>query len=164
KRSASIPISSACDRTYESAMRADSFITSPSCPVSVSSLPPSIDVASTNSTSPPVPVTASPVATPGTAVRSATSWNTFWRPRASRDRGLLVDGVAVEADDLHPVEQRSGNRVGHVPGRDEEHVGQVELDVEVVIAERVVLRRIEHLEQCGRGIAAPVGADLVDLV
>ena len=45
---------------------------------------PSIEVASTNSTSPPVPVTARPVATPGTAVRSAASWKTFWRPSASR--------------------------------------------------------------------------------
>ena len=41
---------------------------------------------------------------------------------------------------------------------------EVELDVEVVVAERVVLRRIEHLEQRRRRVAAPVGADLVDLV
>src|SRR5215218_3335638 len=38
------------------------------------------------------------------------------------------------------------------------------LDVEVVIAEGVVLRRIEHLEQGGARIAAPVGPHLVDLV
>ena len=36
------------------------------------------------STSPPVPVTARPVATPGTAVRSAASWKNFCRPSASR--------------------------------------------------------------------------------
>ena len=58
-------------------MRADSFITSPSCPVSTRLLPPDpppfIAVASTNSTSPPAPVTASPVATPGVAVRAADS-------------------------------------------------------------------------------------------
>ena len=41
---------------------------------------------------------------------------------------------------------------------------EVELDVEVVVAERVVLRRVEHLEQRCRRVAAPVGADLVDLV
>ncbi len=33
-----------------------------------------------------------------------------------------------------------------------------------MVAERVVLRRVEHLEQRRRGIAAVVGADLVDLV
>ena len=48
-------------------MRADSFITSPSWPVSTRPSLPFIFVASTNSTSPPTPVTASPVATPGTA-------------------------------------------------------------------------------------------------
>jgi len=41
-------------------------------------------VASTNSTSPPAPVTARPVATPGVAVRAADSWKNFWRPSASR--------------------------------------------------------------------------------
>ena len=59
--------------TAESAICADSFITSPSWPVSTSFSPPGTLVASTKSTSPPTPVTASPVATPGTAVRSAAS-------------------------------------------------------------------------------------------
>src|SRR3712207_9488771 len=36
--------------------------------------------------------------------------------------------------------------------------------VEVVVAERVVLRRVEDLEQRRARIAAPVRADLVDLV
>ncbi len=60
---------------------------------------------------------------------------------------LLVLGVAVELDQLHPVEQRAGDRVEHVRRGQEHHVGQVELDLEVVVAERVVLRRVEHLEQ-----------------
>ena len=87
------------------------------------------------------------------------------RPQvAARDRDLLVGRVAVEPDHLHPVEQRPRDRVGDVRGRDEDDLGQVELDVEVVVAERVVLRRVEHLEQRRRRVAAPVGADLVDLV
>ena len=52
----------------------------------------------------------------------------------------------------------------HVGGGEEQHVGQVEVDLEVVVAERVVLRRVEHLEQGRRRVAPPVGADLVDLV
>ena len=83
---------------------------------------------------------------------------------ANGDRDLLVDRVAVEADHLHTVEQRARDRLGHVRGGDEDDLRQVELDVEVVVAERVVLRRVEHLEQRSRGVAAPVGADLVDLV
>jgi hypothetical protein len=70
------------------------------------------------------------------------------RPQiAARDRHLLARGVAVEADHLHPVQQRAWDRVGEVGGGDEHHVAQVELHVEVVIAEAVVLRRVEHLEQ-----------------
>ena len=81
-----------------------------------------------------------------------------------RDRDLLVLGVAVEPDDLHAVEQRTGDRVEHVGGRDEHHPRQVEVNLEVVVTERVVLRRVEHLEQRRRGVAAVVGAELVDLV
>ncbi len=68
-------------------------MTSPSCPVRTS---PAEDpwvfivVASTNSTSPPAPVTASPVATPGTAVRAADSWKNRWRPSASRTASMSI--------------------------------------------------------------------------
>ena len=44
------------------------------------------------------------------------------------------------------------------------HARQVERQVEVVVAERVVLRRVEHLEHRRGGVAAEVGAHLVDLV
>ena len=80
------------------------------------------------------------------------------------DGDLLVLGVAVEPDDLHAVEQRAGDGLEHVGGGEEQHVGQVEVDLEVVVAERVVLRRVEHLEQRRRRVAPPVGAELVDLV
>ena len=36
------------------------------------------------------------------------------------DGHLLGDGVAVEADDLHAVQQRAGDRLGLVGGRDED--------------------------------------------
>src|SRR6202012_4851940 len=49
-------------------------------------------------------------------------------------------------------------------GRDEHHARQVQLQVQVVVAERVVLRRVQDLQQSGRRVAAPVGGDLVDLV
>ena len=87
------------------------------------------------------------------------------RPQvAARDRELLLGRVAVEAHHLHPVQKRRRDRLGDVRGGDEQHPGEVELDVQVVVAEAVVLRRVEHLEQRRRGVAAPVRADLVDLV
>ncbi len=80
------------------------------------------------------------------------------------DRDLLVLRVPVEPEHLHPVEQRSRDRLGDVARRDEQHLRQVEIDVEVVVAEGVVLRRVEHLEERRGGVAAPVGSDLVDLI
>ena len=41
---------------------------------------------------------------------------------------------------------------------------EVEGQVDVVVLEAVVLLGVEHLEQRRRGVAAEVGADLVDLV
>ena len=51
-----------------------------------------------------------------------------------------------------------------IGGRDEEHPREVERHLEVVIAERVVLRRVEDLEQRRRRVALIAGAQLVDLV
>ena len=82
----------------------------------------------------------------------------------ARDGELLLLGVAGQFEHFHAVAQRPGNRVEHVGRGDEQHLGQIERHVEVVIAERVVLFRIEHLEQRRRGVAAEVGAELVDLV
>ncbi len=83
---------------------------------------------------------------------------------AAGDVELLLLGVAGEADDLHPVEERPGDRLQDVRGRDEEDLGEVERQVEVVVPERVVLGRVEHLEHRRGGVAAVVGAHLVDLV
>ena len=76
---------------------------------------------------------------------------------------LFVLGVAGDADDLHAVHQRSGN-IERIRGRDEHHVGEVVIHLEVVIVERAVLLGVEDLKQSRRRIAAEIGAHLVDLV
>ena len=52
------------------------------------------------------------------------------------DLQLLELGVARERDDLHAIAQRRRDRVERVGGADEEHLREVERQVEVVIAER----------------------------
>ena len=79
-------------------------------------------------------------------------------------RHLLVLRVAVDADELHAVQERAGDGVGHVGRGDEQHLGQVQVDLQVVVAEGVVLRRVEHLQQGRRRVPPPVGTQLVDLV
>ena len=83
---------------------------------------------------------------------------------ALRDPELLLLGVARERDHVHAVEQRPRDRVERVRGADEERLREVERQIEVVVAERRVLLRVEHLEHRARRVAAPVVAHLVDLV
>ena len=80
------------------------------------------------------------------------------------DGNLLGIGVAVEAHDLHPVEERAGDLLGEVGRGQEEHVRQIEIQIKVMVPESVVLGRVEHLEQRRRRIPPPVAAELVDLV
>ena len=76
-----MPSAAARFLTIESAACALSFITSPSWPVRISLPEPGMRVASMNRMSPPTGVQASPVATPGTLVRIATSLSNFGAPR-----------------------------------------------------------------------------------
>src|ERR1019366_3398169 len=187
KNSSLIPSFSALDFTQLKAACIDSRITSPSWPVMVNPPLPFIAVASTNRMSPPAGVHASPTTTPARLVRSAisVSTRTFSPPSISwmvwagttslsffpskneiteGDVHLLFFGVTLQVDDLHAVAQRFRNRLQLVGRGNEEHLAQVERHVEVVIAERVVLFRIERLQQRRRRIATEVAADLIDLV
>ena len=69
-----------------------------------------------------------------------------------RDLRLLFLGVAGEVHDFHAIEQRTGNVLYEVRGRDEQHFAQIERNTEVVIGEGVVLRRVEDLQQRARRI------------
>ena len=109
--SGSIPSSFACARVQESAARADSFITSPSDPVSVRPVP-AIRDASTKSTSPPAGVQASPMATPGSWCalpfprRGSSAHRASRRRRAGDGERLLVAlgppprGLSADRPDL----------------------------------------------------------------
>ena len=81
------------------------------------------------------------------------------------DLDFLLDGVAGDLDDLEAIAERRGN-VEEVVGRaDEQTVREIELQVEVVVDERVVLRRVEHLQhRRGRIAARAAAGHFVDLV
>src|ERR1051325_4827405 len=80
------------------------------------------------------------------------------------DRQLLFFGVTGDFEHLHPIAQRRRNRIENVRGGDEQHLGEVERHVEVMIAERVVLLWIEYFQQRRGRIATEVVSELVDLV
>ena len=81
-----------------------------------------------------------------------------------RDVNLLFLGVALQFDDLHAIAQRLRNRIEHVRRRNEQHLRQIERHIEIVIAERRVLLRIECFEQRRSRIAAEIAAHLVDFI
>ena len=61
----------------------------------------------------------------------------------ARDLDLLVLGVTGDADDLHAVHQ--GRRdVERVRRRDEHHVGEIIVDLEIVVVEGLVIRTARY--------------------
>src|SRR5262249_49523938 len=72
------------------------------------------------------------------------------------DLDLLILGVAGDADDLQAIHERRRN-VERVCRRHEHHVGEIVVDLEIVVVEGMILLGVEHLEQ-GRGrITAEIG-------
>ncbi len=80
------------------------------------------------------------------------------------DLELFMLGVALQAQDFHAVLQRRRDGVQYVCGRDEQHLREVVVDVEVVILEGRVLLRIENFKQRRCRIAAEVRGHLVHFV
>src|SRR5262249_52652205 len=72
--------------------------------------------------------------------------------------------VTGQAQELHTVQQRLWNGVEGISGSDEKNFGEIEGQIEIVVAETAVLFRVKNLEQRCRRIAAKITADFVDLV
>jgi hypothetical protein len=85
------------------------------------------------------------------------------RQIALRDVELFVLGVACQANHFHPIEQRRRD-IHRIAGGHEHHVGEIEINLDVMVTEPVVLFGVEHLEQRRRGITTKVHAQLVDFV
>ena len=100
KSSLSIPYSDALDLIYPSATIADSFITSPSCPVSVISPLPSIMQASTSRVTPPTAVHASPFTIPTASDFNASSLSNLMVPRYSLRLEALILLVCVSPETI----------------------------------------------------------------
>ena len=80
------------------------------------------------------------------------------------DVELLVLTVPGELNHLHPVEESGLNRVELVGGGDEEDLGEVEGNSQVVVSEGVVLLGVEDFQEGRGGVSPVVGADLVHFV
>src|SRR5436305_7641074 len=77
---------------------------------------------------------------------------------------LLLFGIAGEFQYFHTVAQSRWYRLQSVGCRDKHHPGQVKSEVQVVIAEVIVLFRVQNFQQSRGRITAPVGSNFIDLV
>ena len=80
------------------------------------------------------------------------------------DLQLFLVGVAAQFNQLHTVEEGSGNGIGGIGGGDEHDAAEVNRQLHEMVAERAVLLGIQHLKECRGGIAAGVVCQLVNLV
>ena len=83
---------------------------------------------------------------------------------APGDLKLLLLRIARQRDDLHAVAQGARDTAEAVRRDDPEDLREVERQLDVVVAERRVLRGIEHFQKCRRRVALVVHGDLVHLV
>jgi hypothetical protein len=81
-----------------------------------------------------------------------------------RDVELLELGVAGELDDLHAVLQRQRDAAQRVRRGDEHHVGEVVVEVEVVVVERVFCSGSSTSSSADAGSPRKSARHLVDLV
>ena len=79
------------------------------------------------------------------------------------DVGFFVFGVARQTNHFHAIKQRRRDVHG-VRGGHEHDVAQVVIDFHIVVAEGVVLLRVQHLQQSAGRVATEVGAEFVNLV
>ena len=80
------------------------------------------------------------------------------------DLHLLHIRVARQVNDLHTVQQRTGNGVFVIGGGDEQHIAQVKGQFHKMVPERHILFGIKDLQQRRGGITLVIAAQLVDLV
>ena len=83
---------------------------------------------------------------------------------AAGNLNLFFRDIAAYLNQLHTVQQRLGNRVQVIGGRDKHNFAQVIIYIQIIVMESVVLLRIQHLKQSGSGIAFEIIRHLVDLV
>ncbi len=77
---------------------------------------------------------------------------------------LLLRDITRNLHQLHAVTQRGRDGVERVCRRDEQHVREVIVAVEIVVVELRVLLRVEHLEKSRSRVPLMITANLVNLV
>ncbi len=62
------------------------------------------------------------------------------------DFAFLPLAVSIQPDDFHTVEQGLRERLQRIRRCDEKHFRQIERQIQIVVPERMVLRRVQNLQ------------------
>ncbi|MMZ63817.1 hypothetical protein D1872_260970 [compost metagenome] len=77
---------------------------------------------------------------------------------------LLQLRIARNAQYLHPVQQWARNIMKCISRRHEHHIRQIERQLYKMIAKRIVLLRVQHLQQSRGRITTEVRSHFVNLI
>ena len=80
------------------------------------------------------------------------------------DHQLFFIGIGAQLNDLHTVQQGSGNRIQGIGSGNEDAIRKIVRDFQIVIAVGGILLAIQHFQQCRAGIAAVVGTHFIDFI
>src|ERR1051326_3732489 len=80
------------------------------------------------------------------------------------DLQFLRFGIARQFNHLKTIAQRRVNRFQPIGRGNKQNARQIERNVQIVIREGIVLRRVKNLEQCRRRITAKISSNLVQFV
>ena len=88
----------------------------------------------------------------------------FWNKIFFCNLKFFLINIAGKLDNLSTVKQRFRNRIKRIRRKNEEHIGNVERQIKVIVAERNVLLRVKNLKKRACRISLRSGTHLVNFV
>ena len=80
------------------------------------------------------------------------------------DHHLFLIGIRTQLNDLHTIQQRSGNGIQCIGRCNKHDLRQIKGDLDIMIPVGVILLAIQNFQQCGAGISPEILAHFVNLI
>ena len=81
-----------------------------------------------------------------------------------RNNLFFIFRVSAQRDDFHAIQQCRRDGIAHVGRENEHHFGKIKGQIQIMVAERAVLLRIQGFQQGRGGIAPKICPEFIDLV
>ena len=84
---------------------------------------------------------------PDTVFSQSMHFYLFWDQVLAGDLDFFFDGITIDFDDFHPVQQGGLDGTDRIGGSDKHYPGKVIIQFEIVIVESIVLFGIKYFQQ-----------------